>query len=59
MTSKLKTEKSFKNPESREARSLMFTVLESKSPCTDKKCLVLPHSFLPEVDRVQQILSKS
>lgn len=57
MTSILKTEKPFTNPEFQEARTLMFTVLASKTPNTPQNPLVMPHDdTLPEVDRVQRIL---
>lgn len=60
MASKLKVEQSFKNPESCGDRALMFTVLDSKSQCINKECLVLPQilpqSDLPEVDRIYRIL---
>lgn len=56
MASKLKTEQSFKNPESRGERALMFTVLDSKSMCINKESLVLPQNDLAEVDRVYRIL---
>lgn len=57
MTSILKTEKPFTNPEFQEARTLMFTVLASKDLNTDQKTFVMPHDdTLPEVDRVQRIL---
>lgn len=56
MASKLKIEQSFKNPESRGERSLMFTVLDAKSKCINKECLILPKNDLAEVDRVYRIL---
>lgn len=57
MTSILKTEKPFTNPEFQEARTLMFTVLASKDLNTDQKTFVMPrNNALPEVDRVQRIL---
>ncbi len=57
MASILKTEKPFTNPEFQEARTLMFTVLESKDLNTHQKTFVMPRKHaLPEVDRVQRIL---